>query len=302
MTTSDENNELYINALSKLIPGDIILVEGRNKISPKLIAAQKIFYRNSCSSHVMIHVGDGIVIHATSDRGVHLSPLFIELENCKDNWRVIRNKKIAELDRDSVMKNTIQFYAQSYSTDVYKFKDMNFEESESSFCSELAHRIYLSLGVDIHLNSSRKLFPCDLDRLADDIITESDWFIVTDNYKEIFNLPNLEEYKFGLEMHTLHMDLRLKKRQCLSKSREFVFGTAFANAQEDGSKKMLKNLDVMRGRLENRQLKFWFDNDVKFGERPLPSMAESISGVEELLKLEYEGMQRMMQIMSKYKK
>lgn len=296
------NNELYKNALSDLKIGDIILVEGCNKISPKLIAAQKIFYLKACSSHVMIHIGDGIVIHATGGKGVHLSPLFLELENCKANWRVIRNNKLAEMDSDLVLKNTLQFYAQSYSTEVYKSKDVKFVESESSFCSELAHKIYLSLGIDIQQTTIRKLFPCDLDRLADGICSESDWMIVTDNYKEIFNLPDLDDYKFSLEIHTLHMDLRLKKRLHLSKSREFTFGTALAEAQKNRSNKSLDVLDLIKNGLKNRQLKFWFDKDAQFGERPIPSMEESISGVEELFRLQLQGMQRMMEIMAKYKK
>lgn len=302
MTINNENDELYKNALSDLKIGDIVLVEGCNKISPKLIAAQKLFYLKACSSHVMIHIGDGIVIHATGGKGVHLSPLFLELENCKTNWRVIRNNKLAEMNLDLVLKNTLQFYAQSYSTEVYKSKDVKFVESESSFCSELAHKIYLSLGIDIQLTTIRKLFPCDLDRLADDICPESDWIIVTDSYKEIFNLPDLDDYKFSLEMHTLHMDLRLKKRLHLSKSREFTFGTALAEAQKNRLTKSLEALDLIKGGLKNRQLNFWFDKDAQFGERPIPSMAESVSGVEDLLRLEFEGMQRMIEIIAKYKK
>lgn len=302
MTIDNENDELYKNALSDLKIGDIILVEGYNKISPKLIAAQKLFYLKACSSHVMIHIGDGIVIHATGGKGVHLSPLLLELENCKANWRVIRNNKLAEMDSDLVLKHTLQFYAQSYSTEVYKSKNVKFVESESSFCSELVHKIYLSLGVEMQPTTIRKLFPCDLDRLADDICPESDWMIVTDSYKEIFNLPDLDDYKFSLEMHTLHMDLRLKKRFHLSKSREFTFGTALAQAQKSGSTKWLETLDSIKSGLKNRQLKFWFDKDAQFGERPIPSTVESISGVEELLKLQLEGMQRMMEIMAKYKK
>lgn len=306
MTINNQNDEVYKNALSELKIGDIILVEGCNKISPKLIAAQKLFYLKARSSHVMIHIGDGVVIHATGGKGVHLSPLFIELENCKANWRVIRNNRLAEMDWDLVLKNTLQFYAQSYSTEVYKSRDFKLIESESSFCSELAHKIYLSLGIDIHpsakLLTSRKLFPCDLDRLADSICPESDWMMVTDSYKAIFNLPDLDDYKFGLEMHTLHMDLRLKKRLHLSKSREFTFGTALAEAQKNGSTKSLEALDVIKDGLKNRQLKFWFDKDAQFGERPIPSMAESISGIEDLMRLEFEGMKRMMEILAKYKK
>lgn len=298
----EDIDNAYKTALAKILPGDIILVEGRNKLSPKLIAAQKVFYANARSSHVMIHIGDGIVIHATGDKGVYLAPLFLELENCEERWTVIRNKKIADLDKDLVLKNTIQFYAQSYSTDVYKFKELKVEDSESSFCSELAHRIYISLGVDINLSSKRKLFPCDMDRLADEIDINSDWENVTQSYQEIFSLPELDEYKFAIEMHTLHMDLRLKKRQLLSKSREFVFGTALDRARKNNSNEMLETLDNIKHRLENRELKFWFDKDKQFGERRLPPMEELIKDQQELVKLQFDGMNRMMQIRQKYKK
>jgi len=88
----DEVQQQYLAIHSQLNIGDIILVTGSKKPSKWLVNAQKPYYKNAQSSHVMIHIGDGVIIHATTGKGVHFSPLLEELKDCDTTWRVLRNK------------------------------------------------------------------------------------------------------------------------------------------------------------------------------------------------------------------
>ena len=52
--------------------GDIFLVRGQGKFSTILSSAQKAFYKNARSSHILIALAEGSFIHATSDGGVDI--------------------------------------------------------------------------------------------------------------------------------------------------------------------------------------------------------------------------------------
>jgi cell wall-associated NlpC family hydrolase len=83
---------------------DVLLVTGENKISSSLVTAKKGIYSNSVSSHVELSLGDGIFIHATNDKGVHLVFLKDELNPCNESWRVIRLKSLNENQRYEITK------------------------------------------------------------------------------------------------------------------------------------------------------------------------------------------------------
>ena len=61
-----------------MLPGDVLLVTGEGKLSSSLVATQKVIYPKASSSHVEFSLGDGVFIHSTGDKGVHLTLLIDE--------------------------------------------------------------------------------------------------------------------------------------------------------------------------------------------------------------------------------
>jgi len=53
-------------------PGDIFLVRGNGKFSTILATAQKAFYREAKSSHILINLAEGSFVHATTDGGIDI--------------------------------------------------------------------------------------------------------------------------------------------------------------------------------------------------------------------------------------
>lgn len=232
-----------------MLPGDILLVTGENKLSSSLIKAQKIFYPNASSSHVEFGLGDGIFIHSTNDKGVHLTLLVDEDEACNHNWRVIRHKSITEScsDTEKLQEAAMYFYAQDYNKAF-----MGSGNNNSSFCSELVAKAYARAGIEIiEGKSPSKVTPAHFDKEADNL---EDWVDVTDEYKKILVSMKENDFLYRMPMNT--MSAVMTRRKVHEPLRQEVIEMFESGPIEN--KEVAKKLREM---LSKRQLKYWYEKE-----------------------------------------
>ena len=230
-----------------MLPGDVLLVTGEGKLSKSLVAGQKVIYRNVRSSHVELSLGDGIFIHSTNDRGVHLTLLLDEDKSCEKNWRVIRHKSINKLgtETESIQKAAMFYYAQDYNK-VF----MGSGTESSSFCSELVAKAYSKAEIKIiEGKAPSKVTPAHFDKEADTLI---DWIDVTDEYKDVLADMLKNDFQYRLVMHTI--SISMDRRKATEKFREQVISTF-----ENGSPENKKVAKEFKDLLANRELKFWHE-------------------------------------------
>ena len=282
-----EVQQQYLAIHNQLNIGDIILVTGSKKPSKWLVNAQKLYYKKAQSSHVMIHIGDGVIIHATTGKGVHFSPLLEELNDCEKTWRVLRNKSLAGIDENNLLRSSLRFFNQKYNIKFLEAPEegSDINNTESSFCSELASKFFESLDIRIADHLERKVFPCDFDQFFDSISINSDWINITEIYKEILTLPCQDEYLISCKAAIAHMSLMLMKRQYLAPLRELSYSFIADFAQQTGNQDLSKLSDEMRDKLNNRELDMWFDKDKNFGQQEPPSEKELSNSLNKFMGL-----------------
>ena len=232
-----------------MLPGDILLVTGANKLSSSLIKAQRILYSNASSSHVEVSLGDGIFIHSTNDKGVHLALLVDEDEACNHKWRVIRHKSITEScsDTEKLQEAAMYFYAQDYNKAF-----MGSGNDNSSFCSELVAKAYARAGIEIiEAKSPSKVTPAHFDKEADNL---EDWVDVTDEYKKILVSMKENDFFFMSAMNT--MSAVMTRRKIHEPIRQRMI-EIFENGLIE-NKELAKQ---MREMLSKRQLKYWYEKE-----------------------------------------
>ncbi len=166
--------------------GDLLLVRGTNPMSKPIVVGQKILKPfHATSSHILISIGDGIYIHATGDKGVHITTFKEELPTVLDDWKAIRFKSLSKEQLDELIKSVLHYMGQDYNS-IY------FTNSESSsFCSELAAKIYQKAGISILNNKKPKnVIPADFDKEAN---TQEEWQDITDETKKCFDNLDTKE-------------------------------------------------------------------------------------------------------------
>ncbi|SCZ86753.1 hypothetical protein [Nitrosomonas mobilis] len=232
-----------------MLPGDVLLVTGEGKLSSSLIAAQKIIYLNVSSSHVEFSLGDGVFIHSTNDKGVHLTLLVDEDTACDHKWRVIRHKSITEAgsDTDKLQKAGMYFYAQNYNK-VF----MGSGNESSSFCSELVAKAYARAEIEIIGGKPpSKVTPAHFDKEADNL---NDWVDVTEEYQKI--LADMKENYFMYRMAASTLSAFMTKRKVLEPYRQKIIERLESDSTEN--KEVAKKYREM---LAGRELKYWHEKD-----------------------------------------
>lgn len=163
--------------------GDVLLVTGKRITSKLLVWSQKLLYAKAQSSHVEFSMGDGVFLHATKGKRVIFTTLLKELEETKENWRVIRFKNLTPQQKSELQLNAYYFLAQDYNPNYLKP-----DKIDSSFCSELVHRIYFRTGINIFPRPKLKtISPANFDKIADE---NNDWVDVTSEYRKMLNFPD----------------------------------------------------------------------------------------------------------------
>lgn len=203
-----------INDKSLMMPGDLLLICGNAKSSEWLIRLQQVIYSKAKTSHVMISMGDGAFVHATPDGGVNFASYPSISDSMKDGWRVIRRGLLTPNNYDALLKSTIFYAGQAYN---YKFF-LNGNDS-SSFCSELAAKIYSMAKLELVAGKEpSKTTPAHLDKMADD---GDPWQDVTDLYRNGFAAIDAEPSTYAIG-HLCFFSI-INKRQMMLKMTDQLF-------------------------------------------------------------------------------
>ncbi|OOF20597.1 hypothetical protein [Salinivibrio sp. IB872] len=232
-----------------MLPGDVLLVTGEGKLSSSLVAVQKAIYKNAISSHVAFSLGDGVFIHATGDKGVHLTLLIDEDRACKAGWRVIRHKTITEtcLKTENLQEAAMFFYAQDYNKAF-----MGAGNESSSFCSELVAKAFARAEIEIiEGRPPSKVTPAHFDQEADDL---EEWVDVTEEYQELLASMKENEFVFRLAANTLSSVMTRRKAH-------EPFRQEIIELLEGGSPNNRELAQKMREMLAGRNLKYWHEKD-----------------------------------------
>lgn len=234
--------------------GDVFLVRGGSKASTALVNIQKVIYSRAKSSHVEFYMGDGILIHSTSDKGVHLEFLLDELKDIGDDWRVLRLKGLSDEDRAVLQTSAVYFKQQQYNP-----KFMFPECDDKSFCSELIAKIYARSNVKI-FNGKRPgtIKPADFDRAADHL---DEWEDVTHEYSEIIKNIQSDEMRFrqGFQWLSVLLETRLSR----GATRGVLHSMILAASEGQGKIDIAEAIDNGKRKVkESRRLHFWNEKDL----------------------------------------
>ncbi|TNZ99151.1 hypothetical protein [Vibrio parahaemolyticus] len=232
-----------------MLAGDVLLVGGEGKISKSLLAAQKVIYSKVTSSHVEFSLGDGVFIHSTNDKGVHLTLLLDEDIACNGNWRVIRHKSVSEIGEvtDNLQKSAMYYFAQDYNK-VF----MGSGNEHSSFCSELVAKAYERANICIMEGKApSKVTPAHFDKLADELV---DWVDVTQEYKSI--LSDMKENEFVYRMAAQMLSFTMERRK-----RHEPIRNAMIQKLESGSESSQETAIKIKEMLAQRELSFWHEKN-----------------------------------------
>lgn len=232
-----------------MLPGDVMLVTGEGKLSSSLVATQKIIYPKARSSHVEFSLGDGIFIHSTGDKGVHLTLLVDEDVACNSRWRVIRHKSIVEecSATENLQKSAMFFYAQDYNK-VF----MGSGNDYSSFCSELVAKAYDKAEMEILGGKSpSKVTPAHFDKEAD---TLENWVDVTSEYDVI--LAEMKQNEFPYRFAASTLSAVMTRRKALEPYRQKMI-----ERFESGPSENQELAQKMKEMLAGRELKFWHEKE-----------------------------------------
>ncbi|MCR9807460.1 YiiX/YebB-like N1pC/P60 family cysteine hydrolase [Vibrio parahaemolyticus] len=184
--------------------GDVMLVRGEGAISAGLQAMQQVIHPGTRSSHVLFCLSDGCFIHATGDGGVHLKFVLDELNEVKENWRVIRLRHLPASKRDALSLAGFYFLDQAYN---HKFLISG--SPHKAFCSELVGKIFQRANIPIMGNKlPHRLTPAHFDREADRQVM---WEDVTDECKAYLSSHEHLEDEHRLVFNTLERSLRRNK-------------------------------------------------------------------------------------------
>lgn len=230
-----------------MLIGDVLLVTGEGKLSSSLVAMQKTIYKNAISSHVEFSLGDGVFIHSTGDKGVHITLLVDEDNACKTGWRVIRHKSVTEdfLKTEKLLNAAMFFYAQDYNKAF-----MGTGNESSSFCSELVAKAFARAEIEIvEGKPPSKITPAHFDKEADNL---EDWVDVTEEYQELLADMKENEFKYRLAANTLSSLMTRRKAH-------EPFRQEIINSFENGTSENREQARKMKKILARRELKFWYE-------------------------------------------
>ena len=185
-------------------------------------------------------MGDGVFIHSTNDKGVHLTLLVDEDEACNHRWRVIRHRSITEacLVTEKLQKSAMYFYAQDYNK-----RFMGFGNDSSSFCSELVAKAYARAEIEIIGGKSpSKVTPAHFDKEADNL---EDWVDVTDEYQTILAVMKENDFLYRMLAYTL--SAVMTRRKAHEPFRQNII-ERFENGSPENQEQARKMRELLAGR------------------------------------------------------
>lgn len=183
------------------ITGDLLLVKGSGVKSGLLAEIQTpasgLWHTPSDFSHVAICLNNSLFIHSTSQRGVHLENLRSILCEVEENWIAVRHCEIEKLQENNfehVYKRCSYYLSQKYNFRL----SLKSKIDETSFCSELACKIYEDLGVKISNKTPKRTFPIHIQNQ----INNDSWSDVTEIYKKYLKYADIEIEQMEIDLAT----------------------------------------------------------------------------------------------------
>ena len=214
------------------LPGDLVLLRGSRIIAE----LQRVSVKHSGPyySHVAISVGAGVFIHSTRD-DVHFvgySAIF-KSGTYAANWKVLRNQEIEERIIENanyandILMQCIYYLGQKYNYWYSLEKDNKPCEDRTSFCSELAAKIYRQLGIKISDRPPEQIYPMHIAQLAG----SNGWPDVTQLYKRAEFTPDAKRAITSLVLK--EKDSFMKSLGCTEKELMELSDFAFSDAASD---------------------------------------------------------------------
>lgn len=231
-----------------ILAGDILIVRGKEITSKFLALSQKFFYLKNNASHILIAISDGFYIHAIPEGGVQIIFIRDILHEFEDDWRAIRLKNLKEVDVEELTKSVFYYKDQEYN---YKYFTT---QINSSFCSELAAKIYLRAGIKIFNFPPKFVKPSNFAKEAD---KNENWEDITSKTKEVYSylktMPHIESFKKTFYYLMEGISFKRKMRQMLH---NMIFNTpdsVFSQRLKDMYDEELKKITI------KKNIPYWDD-------------------------------------------
>jgi len=182
-------------ATPTMLEGDIVLLRSTDKKGKRIEVAQRIARMDLASpvfSHVMLSLGNGLIIHAASE-GVTVTTIFKLDEECNRTWQVFRHEKLVRRFEAQWPDNAVLFgqVAQFYLGQSYDFSlRVKIDRYDVAFCSELVGRVYKAFGLPFRKSAST-LWPIDIGAET----VSPPWHDVTTQWRAVLDDPKLRELR-----------------------------------------------------------------------------------------------------------
>lgn len=169
--------------------GDIILVSNKAISSHIQRVGQTVFsLKKSNYSHAILALEKGIYIEAMKGKHIKNNIDIICIDELqkrfqteyKDNWKIVRLKKINSSIQEKIVQEAQYFYGQLYNSNPLNKRVFGKHYTNASFCSELVQRIYEKSNIQIG-KKNQDIWPLDLDLLTKK--SKGKWHDVTSQYK-----------------------------------------------------------------------------------------------------------------------
>jgi hypothetical protein len=170
------------------VSGDLLLTREDNKISKSLNLFQRLSTLRiwgPCYSHVAFSLGSGLFIESDLE-GVHLTCLNEISERLRKTtlWKAIRFKEFAKkIEYNNKFSHEIENKALFYLEQPYNyfFGFWKLTKDKTSFCSELACKVYKDFGYTLKKSHPSRVFPIHFYKISN----STDWIDITPDYKAI---------------------------------------------------------------------------------------------------------------------
>lgn len=168
------------------LPGDLVLIPPSVKKSANQMAQSIVRARKASFTHIAIIADPTSIIHAMPDEGVCFARINEVLSPGKSiGYRVLRHVDL-DIDMSLVMRlrNRMLFYLGQ----KYNFSFFLRRRERSSYCSELAAKVYKDIGYPLCKKLPRNTLPVDIENL----LHNPHWLDVTSLYVRIHDVEKIE--------------------------------------------------------------------------------------------------------------
>lgn len=223
--------------------GDIILVSNKAISSHVQRLGQATSFKYPRYSHAILALENGIYIEAMKNKSnknnitiLCIDELKKRFQNeYKNNWKIIRLKKINANIQQKINHSASFFYGQKYNSNPLSKRIKRKHNSDSSFCSELVQRVYKEAGIKIG-KENQDIWPVHLDLLTKKF--KHKWEDVTSQYNK--KCTSLYDEGFYLSLCKQHKSL---SKFIFNGNQEIANTIKLTNLAKEFIETVVKNLD-----------------------------------------------------------